>query len=150
MSFEESLTALSALALRLRRDPRFMSYVLAAYQAQENLTDEGLAQALGTLPALVVRLSLCKRPPASSPQFAEQVRELADYTLTDAARLANILRQVEGLEKLSGRAATLAASEDARTEASHSPGGLLAAARDRIESTEDDVRPLGGTMEHEE
>lgn len=150
MSFEESLASLSILSRRLRRDPSFMSYVLAVYQAQENLTDEGLADALGTLPALVVRLSLCKRPSPSSPRFAEQVRELADYTLTDAAQLANILRQVDGLERLSSRATALAASEDAATEKSHPLDGLLAAARDRIEPAVDDTPAAGEATEPED
>jgi hypothetical protein len=129
LSFQESLALLSTLARRLRGDPQYMAHVLAAFQSQENLSDEELAQELGTLPELVVRLSLCKRPSPSSAQFAEQVRELADYTLTDAARLANILRQVDGLERFSQRAG-------------EESGGLLAAARDRVEATDEEARPL--------
>src|SRR5438128_5039511 len=103
MTDQESTAALTRLARRLQSDQRYMSYVLAAYQRQESLTDEELAEQLGTLPALVVRLSLCKRPISSSTQFAERVRELADYTLTDEAQLAVIIRQVDALEKLSHR-----------------------------------------------
>lgn len=136
MSFQESLALLSTLARRLRSDPQYMAHALAAFQSQENLTDEELARELGTLPELVVRLSLCKRPSPSSTRFAEQLRELADYTLTDAARLANILRQVDGLERFSQRASAISSQEEGE-EAS----GLLAAARDRIEATDDDVPP---------
>lgn len=150
MSFQESLAALATLARRLRHDPRYMSYVLAAYQTQEHLTDDELARELGTLPALVVRLALCKRPASSSPQFAEQVRQIAGYTLTDAARLANILRQVDGLERLSRRTAAFAAPEDTEAEISHPLSGLLAAARDRIEPTDDETPPPGEEAESEE
>lgn len=136
MTSQESFTALAALARRLRNDPRYMSYVLAAYQEQEGLMDEDLAQELGTLPALVSRLAICKRPYSSSVQFAEQVRELADYTLTDEAQLAGILRQVEAIEKLTGRPATLSTTELER-QSGLSPTGLLAAARDRYEQDDE-------------
>ena len=136
----ESPTALITLASRLRSDPRYMSYVLAAYQRQENLTDEDLAQELGTLPMLIVRLALCRRPASSSPQFAEQVREIADYTLTDEAQLANILRQVDGLEKLAERPIALEAPE-VEAQSRHPLTGLLTAARDRDESMDDEATP---------
>lgn len=105
MTSQEPFAVLSALARRLRNDPRYMSYVLAVYQRQENFMDVDLAQVLGTLPALVSRLAVCKRPDSSSAQFAEQIRELADYTLIDEVQLAGILRQVEAIEKLTGRPA---------------------------------------------
>jgi len=144
LSFQESLALLTILARRLRGNPQYMAYVLAAFQSRENLTDAELAQELGTLPELVVRLSLCKRPSPSSPQFAEQVRELADYTLTDAGRLANILRRVDGLERLSQRASGLALQAEGKES-----GGILAAARDRIDST-DDGPPSGEEESPEE
>ena len=82
MNEQTTPNPLSALALKLRRDPRYMAYALAAYQQQENLSDKELAETLSILPELIVRLALCRRPAASAPQFAEQVRELADFTLT--------------------------------------------------------------------
>ena len=139
MTSQESITALAALARRLRNDPRYMSYVLAAYQKQEGLMDEDLIQELGTLPALVSRLAVCKRPDSSSAHFAEQVRELADYTLIGEAQLAGILRQVEAIEKLAGRPTTLNTAE-LETQSSHSPTGLLAAARDRYEQGDDETQ----------
>ena len=133
-----ALAALAQLAHRLRNDPIYMSYVLSVYQKQENLMDEELAQELGTLPALVSRLAVCKRPDSSSAQFAEQVRELADYTLIDEAQLAGILRQVEAIEKLAGRPAALSTTELER-QSGLSPPGLLAAARDRDEQGDDET-----------
>lgn len=138
MTDQESFAALANLARRLQRDPRYMSYVLAKYQQQENIEDEDLARELGTLPALVARLALCKRPPSSSGQFAEEVREIADYTLTDEAQLAGILRQVDGLEKLAGRSTLLARpGTEERLLTPHA--GLLAAARDRDEPEADEA-----------
>lgn len=140
MTEQELLAPLVKLASRLRHDPLYMAYVLAAYQAQENLTDEDLARELGTLPLLVLRLSLCKRPDALSVDFAEQVREIADFTLVDEAKLAYILRQVEALEKLAARPKVTVESENEK-EPSHPLEGLLAAARDRYEEGDGEEQP---------
>jgi hypothetical protein len=91
---------LKSLAQRLETDPRFMACALALYLRQEGIEIEELAQLLGLIPEMIARLALCLRPDARSPQFAEQVREIADYTLADEAQLANLLRQVSGLERL--------------------------------------------------
>jgi len=150
MTNRESSAVLTELARRLQNDPRYMSYVLAAYRRQENLTDEELAQELGTLPALVVRLALCQRPVSSSPQFAAEVRALADFTLTDEGQLAAILRQIDGLEKLATRPHPLAAREESPPR--HSLEGLLAAARDRETAMNDEDLPPAeetGTEEEE-
>lgn len=140
MNGPETKTSLSRLARRMQQDPRFMAYALSAYQQQEGLDTEGLAQTLGALPEMLARLSLCKRPDPNSPRFAEQVREIADYTLTDETQLANILRQVSSLEKLSQRQITLA-SPDTEELSVQPLAGLLAAARDRDESEEDISSP---------
>lgn len=149
MTSQEAFTALAALARRLRNDPRYMSYVLAVYQQQEDLMDEDLAQELGTLPSLVSRLAVCKRPDSSSAQFAEQVRELADYTLIDEAQLAGVLRQVEAFEKLAGRPAVLT-KMGLEKETGHSSTGLLAAARDRYEQGDDSAAHQDEESEPEE
>lgn len=129
MNFEEVFIALTELADRLRTNPEYMSYVLSNYQAQEQLADSALAAELGTLPELVVRLSLCKRPSSKSATFANDVRRLAEYSLTDEVELANILRQVESLERFSQR--RFKRMDEERAD---SLNGLLAAARDRFES----------------
>ncbi|PYS93967.1 MAG: hypothetical protein DMF64_02980 [Acidobacteria bacterium] len=141
MNEQTTPNPLSALALKLRRDPRYMAYALAAYQQQENLSDKELAETLSILPELIVRLALCRRPAASAPQFAEQVRELADFTLTDESQLAGILRQVDGLEKLAALPVTAPETEaQAETQFGLPLAGLLAAARDREEETDDQAQ----------
>ncbi|HEY0005881.1 MAG TPA: hypothetical protein VGB17_13950 [Pyrinomonadaceae bacterium] len=139
MSDNQSTTAaLTRLASRLQGNQGYMAYVLAVYQKQENLSDAELAEQLGTLPALVVRLKLCRRPAPASLQFSEQVRELADYTLTDETQLAGIIRQVDGLEKLSQMPTALTES-GTETQNAFSPSSLLAAARDRDEMPEEEL-----------
>ena len=140
MTEQELSAPLLIIARRLRHDPLYMAYVLAAYQAQENLTDEALAQELGTLPLLVLRLSLCKRPDALASNFAEQVREISDFTLMDEAKLAHVLRRVDALEKLAGRPEALIAPET-ETASSNPLAGLLAAARDRYEDVDEEKQP---------
>ncbi len=130
---------LTGLAQRLQTDPRFMAYALAAYQRQEGMADEELAPALGMLPELVMRLALCRRPDPHSPQFAEQVREIADYALADEGRLANLLRQISSLEKLAQRQPTPATANE--EDAAPLTAGFLAAARDRNETEEDQPQP---------
>jgi hypothetical protein len=130
----------SRFARRLQSNPRFMAYVLHAYCQQEGFEFGELAGELGIAPEMLVRLALCRRPPGDAPSFAEQVRTIADYTLTDDAQLANILRQVESLEKLAQIPVPLAAPE-AESLAIEIPSGLLAAARDHEELDENRPAP---------
>jgi hypothetical protein len=128
---------LLGLAHRLRDDPGFMAYVLATYQRQERLSDDALSQYLNATPATMPRLALCKRPTSDSPQFADQIRQLADYTGVDAMQLANMVRQVSSLEKLVRHSNAADSKERASTWQTQLQPGLLAAARDRSEPEED-------------
>ncbi len=131
MKSETDNPLLKSLARRLETDPRFMAHALAQYRRQEGIETEELARSLGMAPEMMARLALCLRPDASSPQFAEQVREIADYSLADEGQLANLLRQVSGLEKL-GQLRQAPASGDEQEEiASLMPDSLLTVARDR-------------------
>lgn len=125
---------LTRLARRLQSDPRFMAYALAVYCEQEGIDEEELAQVLGIMPEMMSRLALCKRPDDRSPEFAAQAREIADYTLADESQLANLLRQISGLEKLAQRGP---AAIDENEVAEPLMTGLLAVARDRDETEED-------------
>ena len=105
----------SMIASRLSSNPTFMAYVLTRYAEMENLTAEDLALELGTLPELIDRLALCRKPVSDDPGFAERVNQLADYVLVDVSILANVIRIVEAVANIS--------------EAVSMP--LMAAARDR-------------------
>lgn len=128
---------LAELARRLRDNPTFMASILATYQRQERLSDDALAAQLQTTPEMVVRLALCKRPDASSPQFADQARQIATYTNTDAGQLAHIVRRVDSLMKLVQKPKA-SQSEEVTTQRKHLYHGLMAAARDRTKTSEDD------------
>ncbi len=131
---------LKSLAQRLETDPRFMAYALALYRRQEGIKIEELAQLLGLMPEMMARLALCLRPDSNSPQFAAQVREIADYTVADEGHLANLLRQVSGLEKLS-RIQQGPATADTEEGSAPLMPGLLAVARDRDDADEAQTLP---------
>lgn len=127
---------LAGLAGRLQNNSGFMAQVLAIYKKQEALNDQILADQLNIIPEMLTRLALCRKPDPNSPQFADQIRQIASYTNTETAQIANIIRQVESLQKLSERVELITASE---TTSSPYPvqKGLLAAARDRIDEIEE-------------
>ena len=131
---------LAGLANRLKDNPGFMAYVLSVYQTQERLDDTALAEHLGTTVDLLSRLALCKRPSTESARFADQVRQIAAYVSTDPAVVANVIRQVGGLETLGRRPVALDSDRQA-TRQSHTKAGLLAAARDRSEADSDQSLP---------
>lgn len=137
---------LAGLASRLQNDPAFMASILAVYQKQERLSDEALVAQLRSTPEMMVRLALCKRPEATSSRFADQVRQIAAYTNLDAAQLAQMIRQVDSLTRLSEQPrATQSEATGAKTSRFYP--GLLAAARDRTEADEDD--PASGATDPE-
>ncbi len=130
MSNTETKTeALRLLARRLEGNADFMASALALYRKQDRMDDRALAEQLGTSEDMLLRLALCKRPQSESPQFADQVRQMAQYVRIEAGRLANLLREIESLEQFSQL-----------PEARQAPlgSGLLAAARDRDESRADE------------
>ncbi|HST21063.1 MAG TPA: hypothetical protein VLR90_08100 [Blastocatellia bacterium] len=90
---------LAALAERLKDNPRFMAYALAVYKKTKNIDDLALCQRLGTMPEMIVRLALCKRPQRLSFDFADQVRELSDFTLIDEVALNRIIEHADRLSE---------------------------------------------------
>jgi hypothetical protein len=130
---------LAGLARRLKDDPGFMAYVLTVYQTQERLDDSALAERLGTSLEMLARLALCRRPDSEPAKFASQVRQIATYVGTDPALLANVARQVHSLDTLATRP-ILPQAEKQKIGWLPSDAGLLAAARDRDE-TEDEQSP---------
>jgi hypothetical protein len=129
----KQLNLLEGLSRRLQNDPSYMAHVLSIFQMQEGLDDEDLANYFNSYPEFVLRLTLCKRPDSDSPDFAEQVRNLSDFTLIDEAALAHVIRQVDSLAALANNPS---AAEEENSLGLFQLSGTLAAARDR-----DDVPP---------
>ena len=124
---EQAARQLAALALRLRSDAAFMASAMAAYQADEHASDSALASYLRLETAQLSRLALCRRPDPASPDFGEQVRQIATFSGADLMALAALLRRVSALGTLRGLAGRATSAEADPMIAR----GLLAAARDR-------------------
>jgi transcriptional regulator with XRE-family HTH domain len=114
--------ALRIAASRSAQDPKFLGHVLKLYCQAEGLSEDDLADRLGTDAAFLPRLYLCKRPPSETSDFADRVNAIADYAVIEAATLAAIIRQVDAIESLSR---------------SPNSAGLLAAARDDEDPNDD-------------
>jgi hypothetical protein len=124
-----ALEMFKPLAQKLASNPDFMAFVLAIYQKQEGLDEEGFANRLGTLPEMIVRLALCKRPYANSRDFDDRISELSDFTLIDEATLAEVLYRVDALAE-QGAATHERAAHNARRL--RTLASLLAALGNRV------------------
>jgi hypothetical protein len=133
MNDERAIQLLRSLMLRLRSDPEYLAHTLAVYQKREGLSDEALAQRLGAQPEMLLRLALCRRPAIDAPDFADQVRELADFTLIDEVRLERLIRELSNVAEMK--------SFSRRRTLAH----LLDASRNRIEAfTSRPISLIGG------
>jgi hypothetical protein len=133
-----TLRQMHELEIRLRSNPNFMSWVLDTYQKQEHILETDVIHVLGITPEMFYRLALCKRPDSSSPEFTEEIRQLAHYTSIDPTQLANLVRRVEALDKFKTIPNQLEKREDTQ---SVSPSiGLLAVARDQDEKEDSEQR----------
>ncbi|MDQ3801945.1 MAG: hypothetical protein M3384_21180 [Acidobacteriota bacterium] len=132
----DSETMLLNLAAGLEDDPAFMSHVLARYCRMERMDKDALTGELGIPLFLFARLALCKRPEADSPDFINEIGEIADYVPVDETKLVRIIRQVDSLSAFSS------APSDSETEEIPASNpfsvGTLAAARDRDEDEDSD------------
>jgi hypothetical protein len=129
-------TMLLNLAAGLENDTAFMAHVLARYRQFEGLDQTTLAEELGIPLFLLARLALCRRPDADSPNFIDEVNEIADFVLADEMKLIRIIREVDSLTALDNRANNLE-TEEAVLE-NRFAAGILAAARDRSEDEDGD------------
>jgi hypothetical protein len=127
-----NMSHLSSLANRLQNNPAYMAWVLKIYGEQERLSLEKLTKRLNTTPAMFTRLALCKQPEVESITFANQVRQLSDYTGIDSIQLANLIRQVVSLETFKKLSNTTESFDNVQEQVTKpSWRGAFAAARDR-------------------
>ena len=109
--------ALRHLAGRAAADPFFLGFALAEFARSERFDDPGLAAALGCRAEDLPMLRLC-RAPRPDPDFAADLRAVADRFGVEFTRLAEAVRLGQSLATI--RAAPLPAGE----------AGPLLAARD--------------------
>ena len=129
-----TLGQMHELAIRLKSNPSFMSWILATYQKQEHVSETNIIDILNTTPDMFYRLALCKRPDSNRQEFIDEIRQLANYTSIDPAHLANLIRQVEALETFKTMPNPLETKAETQTYLTST--GVLAAARDRDEKHE--------------
>jgi hypothetical protein len=109
---------------RAARRPAFLASALVAYQELHGISEDALAEFLQCRADDLPRLGLCRRPPQTTgPAFRDAVHQIAAYADVDAARLAQLLRDVDTAAALQAAASRPAADQ-----------GLLMAARDRLDA----------------
>lgn len=126
---------LRKLAERLRDEPDLMAGILGRFRIIEGISEDELANRLHTSPMGLARLALCNRPDSGSPDFSDQVRQIAEYAQAEPSAVANLIRHVESIEafaKYPGKHQL----KDAPPEGFSRFSGVLAAARDAEESYE--------------
>src|SRR5262245_29780770 len=93
--------ALFSLAQRVSCLPDFFGTVVNRFCRQENLSAKDILRYLRTTPRMLARLSLCRFPSSSSPEFPVQMQQIAAFTKIDIESLLTILRQVEAVDAFS-------------------------------------------------
>ena len=136
---------LEAVAERLALDPGYMAWMLRKFRMGEGWQVERLLAHLGVERRTYVRLALCKRPAADAPDFAEQVREIAEYTQVALSTLVSLIRQVDALEGLQPRRVE---GRSGQAIPGYVETPRLAAARDRMlhESRSDSPEELAARV----
>ena|SRR5438067_1780458 len=123
---DDDLEVLGLLAEELENDAEFIAWALSRFRRQEQLRNlHELAERFGITPAQLVRLALCKRPPANATDFASRVQSIAAFASVDPMTLGNLLRQVELFHDWPEESVETATLSDS----------FLAAARDRVEES---------------
>jgi hypothetical protein len=131
-----TLGQLQLLADRLKNNPDYLAGVFSYYQKIESLSDVELMQILEASPLAFSRLAICRRPAIDSPDFTQELRQIADYAETDHVILANIIRQVDSLQALHARQKGVSEMQPGN-QPTHVPSGLLAAARDQMDQEQE-------------
>jgi len=110
--------SVARLAGRAGVDPFFLAFALAEYAAAERLDEAGLAAALGTAPAVLPHVRLCRMPRADADGFREDVGRIAARFGLDRDALAAAARHGQVVAAM-------------RAAADPAAAGFLLAARDR-------------------
>ena len=119
---------------RARSDPYFLGFLLHDYARRLGWEDAALAEHLQCSLDRLPHLFLCRCPADSDPQFADEVRRIAEYAPCDEIQLLTVLREIVAWIKLSGNQATKS-----------NPAFLAARdCQDKENDTKEDDRPAEG------
>jgi hypothetical protein len=91
---------LSDLVAKAAGDPFFLGFFLAEYAKVERLTDDQLAARLGCPAGSLTMIRLSRAPRPDPDGFRADVERVAERFGAEAARLAAVVRQVEGMIRL--------------------------------------------------
>lgn len=133
MNLKKSLSAMTNEQIlrshtvgRLASDPKFLAWHLTRYCEIEGVSHEELSQILQLGPTDYSRLGLCLSPDTAVSDFANRIRNIAEYIGVDAAQLAQLVRLVA----IHYRQATSNGAKIIPLDSINS-GGLLMAAREK-------------------
>ena len=79
---------------RLASDPNFLAWHLTRYCEIEGVSHEELSQILQLSPDDYSRLGLCLAPDTDVSDFANRIKNIAEYIDLDAVQLAQLVRLV--------------------------------------------------------
>jgi hypothetical protein len=99
---------LEPLTWRARRDPFFLGCRLDEFARRSAWDDDTLAEHLQCPLDRLPLLFLCRCPADGDPNFAQQIRSIAEYAPCDATQLLLVLREAVAWSRLSGQPATQA------------------------------------------
>ncbi len=116
---------LGSLLKKAMDDPFFLGWAINRYALSYHMDRESIATLLQCSNSALDQLALCRLPNSIDPQFAAQVKRIAEYVGCNSNRLAAIIREIaviDVLEKSNGS----------------SGKGYLMAARDRRKKENDE------------
>lgn len=83
------------LSLLASREPFYLGWYFATYAEMMSVEIADVAGELGCLPEVMNAMSLCRAPRSEPPHFREDIEAVAARFQVRAARLANLVRQVQ-------------------------------------------------------
>ncbi len=116
---------LHPLLKQVRHDPFFLGWAMNLYARSYGMEEQEIAKLLKCSIEALNRLALCRLPNGADPQFANQVKRIAEYVGCDSRRLATLIREAVTVDVL--------AKANFRNRE-----GFLMAARDRREKDNDE------------
>ena len=90
---------LTPLVAKAQEDPFFMGWAIERYKHSYNMEKKDMAAFLQCDENALDRLSLCKLPENTPPQFETQIQTISNYVGCDNNRLVAVIREVIAVNK---------------------------------------------------